>query len=541
MALKKKPGVERWTEIYFQLSASDRERELGPEELEKLALAAFLTGSDAESFQFLERAHQGYLVQGETGQAVSCAFWLGLILMNSGEKGRSSGWFARGERLLGREENRDFAEKGLLLIPEGLVSLRTGNAGKAEEIFERVESIGEKFRNSDLIVLGRLGQGQARIQLGDVPGGIRLLDETMITVETEEVFPLVNGIVYCAVIESCRKVWDLGRAREWTSVLTRWCEEQPDIVPFRGECLVRRAEIIQLHGEWQRAFEETSDACNLLSKHPGSAVAGEAYYRRAELQRLAGDFDAAEESYMEAARRGREPQPGFALLRLSQGQDNAAETAIRNSLLETKDATKRADILPAFVRIMIGVNKTGEAMEAVEELKDITTQFDTPYLQAMYSHCLGAVCLAEGNVHLVLEHLQIALKFWNSLYLPYESACTQELIGILFRKLDDKDRSETELSAAAWIFGQLNARPDLERVSRLLNKGRVRDNHGLTLRELQVLRLMASGRSNKSVADELFISNRTVARHVSNIYNKLGVSSRVQAIAFALKNNLLDG
>jgi DNA-binding CsgD family transcriptional regulator len=535
------PGVEKWKEIYARLSTADREHALNPEELEQLALAAFLTGSDAESYQYLERAHQGYLDHGETGQAVRCAFWLGMILMNAGEKGRSSGWFARGERLIGHDDHTDLAEKGLLLIPEGLGLLYAGNAARAQEIFERVEATGEKFDNADLLILGRLGQGQARIQQGNVTGGIRLLDETMIAMETERVFPLVKGIVYCAVIESCRRVWDLGRAQEWTSVLTRWCEEQPDIVPFRGECLVRRAEIFQLHGEWQKALEETNDACNILSQHPGESVTGEAYYRKAELQRLSGEFKAAEGSYLEAARWGRKPQPGFALLRLAQGQEDAAETSIRNSLLENRDTTKRAEILPAVVRIMIVVNHTEEAIEAAEELKSIASQFDTPYIQAMYSHCQGEVFLAEGMVKPALEQLQIALKLWNSLHLPYELACTRELKGILYRKLEDRDNSESELSAAAWIFEQLNATHDLERVNRLLGKKRILDNYGLTLREIQVLGLIASGETNKSVAGKLFISNRTVDRHVSNIFNKLGVSSRLQAITFALKNNILDG
>jgi DNA-binding CsgD family transcriptional regulator len=531
---------EKWTETYVQLLKADQENALEPKGLERLALAAFLTGKDAESFQFLERAHQGYLDQGEMEQAVRCAFWLGMMLMNAGEKARSSGWFARGERLLNDEQSPDCAEKGLLLLPEALETLSAGQTARAQKIFELVETIGEQFRNADLIALGRLGHGQAMIFQGDVAKGVKLLDETMVTVETEEVFPLVNGIVYCAVIETCRKVWDLKRAQEWTSALTRWCEAQPDIVPFRGECLVRRAEIIQFHGEWPKALEETKDACDLLTRHPGESTTGEAYYRKGELQRLLGDFEAAEDSYHEAAKWGRRPQPGLALLRLAQGQDDAAETSIRNTLQEIKDKKRRAEILPAVVRIMIAVKRSEEALEAAKELKGIADQFDTPYLHAMYSYSQGAVFLAEGNVKLALEHLQEALKLWNSLHLPYESACTRELKGLVYSKLDDKDNSDVELAAAKWVFEQLNARPDLKRVNQLLNKKRNHETYGLTLRELQVLRLVASGKTNKSIAGELFISERTVDRHVSNIFNKLGVSSRVEATAFAFRDKILD-
>jgi DNA-binding CsgD family transcriptional regulator len=278
----------------------------------------------------------------------------------------------------------------------------------------------------------------------------------------------------------------------------------------------------------------------LLTRPPGEPAAGEAYYRKAELHRLLGDFEEAEDSYREAAKWGRKPQPGLALLRLAQGQNDAAVTSIRNTLQENKDTKKRAELLPAVVSIMISVKQTGEALEAAKELCGIASEFDAPYLYAMCAYCQGAVFLAEENVQLALEYLQKALKFWNSLNLPYESARTRELKGLVYRELNDKDNSDAELAAAQWIFEQLRAMPDLERVNRLLNRKRDHETHGLTLREHQVLTGVASGKTNKSVANELFISERTVDRHVSNIFNKLGVSSRVEATTFALRNKMLD-
>jgi DNA-binding CsgD family transcriptional regulator len=531
---------EKWTETYKRLLKDDQEHGLEPKELETFALAAYLTGRDTESFQILERAYHGYLDNKNPERAVRCAFWLGLMLMQARERARSSGWIARGERLLSDEQVPDCAEKGLLLIPAALGSLYSGHADKAQELFEQIAAIGVQFGDADLIALGRLGHGQAMVQQGEVAKGIKLLDETMITVETEEVFPVVNGIVYCAAIETCRRVWDMRRAQEWTSALTRWCDAQPDIVPFRGQCLVHRAEIIQFHGEWLKALEETRHACELLKRPPGEPATGEAYFRKAEMHRLLGDFEEAEDSYHEAAKWGRKPQPGLALLRLAQGQNDAAVTSIRNTLKETKDTKKRAELLPAVVSIMISVKQYGEALEATKELSGIAREFDAPYLYAISSYCQGAVSLAEGDVQLALENLHEALKFWISLNLPYESALTRELIGIVYRELNDKDNSDAELAAAQWIFEQLGAIPALERVNRLLNRKRSHETHGLTLRELQVLHGVASGKSNKSVAGELFISERTVDRHVSNIFNKLGVSSRVEATAFALRNKMLD-
>ena len=532
--------VENWTEVYNQLLKAGKEHPLHPKELEKLALAAYLTGRDTESFQVLKHAHQSYAELGMTEKAVSCAFWLGLMYMNAGEMAISSGWFARGERLLNDLHRQDCPEKNLLLIPQALGELSAGHAAKAQQIFEVVASAGEQFQNIDLIALGRLGLGQSMIQQGKIAEGIKLLDETMITLETEDVFPLVNGIVYCAIIETCRKVWDLERAQEWTAALSRWCEAQPDLVPFRGECLIRRAEIFQFHGEWPKALKETIDACDLLSQNYGRPAAGEAYYRQAELQRLLGNFTAAEKSYHDAAKRGRNPQPGLSLLRLAQGQTEAAKTSIRNTLQETKDPKRRAELLPVFVNILIEAKQTEDAIKNVRELCFIARDFNMPYLIAICAYSQGKVAYAKGDIPTALEQLQKALKFWNSLNLPYETAFTRELKGIVYREVNDIDNSKAELMAAAWLYEQLGAIPDLERLERLLNGKDQSETYGLSLRELQVISLVASGKTNKLVADELFISERTVDRHVSNIFNKLGVSSRVEATAFALKNHILD-
>lgn len=531
---------EKWTEIYLQLLKADREQLLEPRDLEKLGLASFMTGREAEGFQILERAHQGYLNLKKTDQGARCAFWLGLMLMNAGERARASGWMARAERILNNEQIQDCAVKGLLLIPTALETLSKGEALKAQKLFEQAETIGVRFGDTDLIVLGRLGQGQALIHKGDIADGIKLLDEMMISVETEEVFPVVSGIAYCAVIEICRKVWDIRRAQEWTSALTRWCDAQPDIVPIKGQCLVRRAEIIQFHGEWSKALEEAKDACELLTRPPGEPAAGEAYYRKGELHRLLGDFEDAEDSYHDAAKRGRNPQPGLALLRLTQGQNDAARTSIINTLEQTKDRIRRVELLPTVVSVMLASKQTEEAFAATKELCEIANEFDAPYLYGMSAYCQGAVFLGIGNIQLALEHLQKALRLWNALHLPYETARTRELKGLVYRELNDNDNSDVELASAKWIFEQLNAAPDLQRISQLWKKKRDHQVHGLTLRELQVLRLVASGKTNKSVADELFISERTVDRHVSNIFNKLGVSSRVSATAFAFKNELMD-
>ncbi|MEZ4899154.1 MAG: LuxR C-terminal-related transcriptional regulator [Saprospiraceae bacterium] len=527
-----------WTQTYKVMANADRDQ-LGSDELKDYALAAYLTGRDVEGFQILEKAHHSYLDQLKVKAAARCAFWLGFMLMNAGERARGGGWIARGQRLLADHGIVHCAEAGLLLIPSALGALSSRETDQARSIFGRIATIGDEFSDPDVIALGRLGLGQAMIQDGRVEDGKKLLDETMVTVQTENVFPLVIGIAYCAVIESCRKVWDLRRAQEWTSVLSHWCETQPDLVPFRGQCLIRRAEIIQLHGEWPQALRETMGACELLNRKMDEPVAGEAFYRKAELLRLTGDFDQAEDTYREAAKRGRNPQPGLALLRLAQEQDDAAETSIRNTLKDTHDSIRRIELLPKFILIMLAVEQIEEARMAVDELHDAVQSFDAPYLLATSAHCQGAVLLAEREPTSALKHLQLALKFWTALQLPYEMAGTRELKAAAYLAMNDQDNARVELASAKWIYEQLHAIPDLHRLGRMEQKSES-PPHSLTLRELQVLQLVASGKTNKQAARELFISERTVDRHVSNILNKLAVSSRAEATAYALRHKMLD-
>lgn len=531
---------ENWKEIYQRLEKTGEEQHPEPKDQEKLALAAYMIGRDEEAHQQMEQAHANQLEKKDIRQAARCAFWLGLMYMNIGEMAHSSGWMARGERLLTDLEKQEVTEKGLFLIPTALSALHGGDVDKALETFEIAISIGEEYKDVDLVALARLGQGQVLIQKGDVSKGVKLLDEVMVSLEAEEVYPIVVGIVYCAAIETCRKIWDLRRAREWTTALKRWCDTQPEIVPFRGQCLVRRAEILQLHGDLESALEQSNEACDLLSRPPGEPAAGEAFYRKAELCRIQGDFTSAETCYQEATRLGRSPQPGLSLLRLTQGQLGASVTSIRNTLKESQDPKRLAELLPGAIEILTAGNYTEEATQAAEKLNDIATRFDSLYLQATSMHCMGVVFFAKGNFQFALDQLEKALKIWNWMNLPYQTALSRELKGLVYRELNDQDNADAEFMAARWNFEQLKAAPDLQRVSLLMDKKKKPETHGLSLREMQVLKLLASGKSNRLIGDELFISERTVDRHVSNIYQKLRVPTRVEAAAFALQHDLLD-
>jgi DNA-binding CsgD family transcriptional regulator len=347
----------------------------------------------------------------------------------------------------------------------------------------------------------------------------------------------MTGIIYCSVISACSDLCDIGRAREWTQALARWCDGQPDMVPYRGECLVHRAEIISLQGVWPDALHEALLACERLAAPPGQPAFGAALYQVAELHRLRGDFDDAEAAYRRAAESGKSPYPGLALLRLAQGRGDDATAAICRVLQETRHRRARSRVLSAAVEIMLTRGDIDGARRAADELDALAQAIGTPFLRATAAEARGAVLLAEGDPTAALSSCRTAWTLWRDLDVPYEAARTQLLIAQACRALGDKDSAEIELAAACRAFEQLGARPDL---ARLQPGVAAPAGAGLTARELQVLRLVATGRTNRTIADDLGLSEKTVARHISNIFNKLDVSSRAAATAYAFEHHLVE-
>ena len=328
-------GRRAWADAFAELSAADREAPLEPEDLERLATAAYLAGSDDDSVEVWERAHHELLRRGDVLRAARCVGWLVFVLLNGGEFARAGGWLARARRLLD-EGQRDCAEQGHLLVPEAFQRAFAGDWPNAYAIAGQAAEIGDRFADIDLVTLARNIQGRALIGQGKTVEGMTLLDEVMVAVMADEVSEIVAGAVYCSVIEACQEVLDLRRAQQWTAALTHWCDSQPDLVPFSGHCLVHRAEIMQLHGAWPDALEAAQQASERLLQRAQPAV-GAAFYQQAELHRLRGEFAQAEAAYHQASRWGREPQPGLARLRLVQGQVDAAAAAIRRVV----DAARR--------------------------------------------------------------------------------------------------------------------------------------------------------------------------------------------------------
>lgn len=537
-------AVREWKVAFDHLSRAGGDGSLEPTELEQLGHAAYLIGKAERAASSWTLAHNGFVDRGESRRAGRLGFWLSLTLLLDGKAAQSSGWLARSQRLLG-EMTQACPEQGLMLILDGLFSMGKGDGERASQCFDQAVSMGRAFGDPDLMAMGVLGRGQASIQTGHADEGLALLDEAMVTVTAGEVSPMTAGIVYCAVILTCERAFDLRRAHEWTMALDDWCRSQPELIAFRGECLVHRSELLLLKGDWTAALKEARRAEELFSGRSGR-LAGRALYQQAQVHRLWGRFEEAEKLYREAGLLGVEPQPGVALLRLAQGDEKSARASIRLADSGTGSpqqgpsaGTRRIELLGPMVEIMLAADDVQSARAAADELTRTAAERKAPYLNACAATAAGTVLLAMGEAEQALGKLREAWTIWQQLEAPYPSARARARIARACEMLGDGDTARLHLDAAAAAFERLGARPDLDRLCNRAPGPRAA-TAGLSSRERQVLSLIASGKTNREIATEFGISEHTVARHVSNIFGKIGVSTRTAASAFAFENGLVS-
>jgi ATP/maltotriose-dependent transcriptional regulator MalT len=526
-----------WASAHESFSRADESSALGADDLERFAISAYLVGRDDEYLELLQRAYHTHVAVGAGASAARTAFWIGLRLLFRSETGHANGWFGRAQRLLEREAE-ERVEAGYLLL--GVAQQRIG-AGELDAALASAESavaIGERFSDADLVATARHLIGRVRLQQGRVSEGLLLLDEAMVAVAGGELSPIVTGLVYCSVIDGCREVYALGRSREWTSALAAWCEGQPEMVAFTGICGVHRAEVLELHGAWSQALGEAERASSrVLGLNQTAASA--AFHLEGDVHRLRGNFEAADQAYRRAGEHGREPQPGLSLSMLAEGRKTAAAASIRRALATTKEPFERARLLPAGVEIFLAKGAAEEAAAACCEMESLATTFDSAVLRAMAEHARGAVELAVGDPSAALQPLRNAYRTWQETDAPYHAARTRVLVGRCYQALGDVEGGKIEIAAARKVFERLGALPDLAVLDSLATRSPDPETHPLTARELEVLRLVAAGNSNKAIAAELSLSEKTVERHVSNIFTKLDVPSRTAAAAYAYQQKLV--
>jgi DNA-binding CsgD family transcriptional regulator len=533
-----------WAEAFDAFSQATAEAPLESDDAERFAWSAMLSGRTDDSFEAFAHLYEIRLAAGEELRAARTAFWLGMRLMSLGHTARGGGWLARAQHLV--EGHPDCVECGYLRLPLAFRFAVAGDHVAASAAACEAIAIADRHHDRDLGALARAYTGSALIRQGRLSDGLPMLDEAMVDVSSGRVLPVVTGLVYCEAISACQRSYALDRAHEWTAGLSAWCDAQPQLVPFTGACLVHRSEIMQFAGAWSEAFEEAHRVITRFGQSRTDA-AGSACYQEGEIHRLRGELAEAERAYTLASESGRDPHPGLALLRVAQGRVDLAAAASRRVMSVTTDPLLRTRFLPAHVEILLAASEIGEAREAAEELGALADRFGMDVLRAMAQHATGAVALAEGDARGAIQALQSAQEVWHHIGAPYVSARIRLLIARAFRTLGDEDGAALELDAASKVFVQLGAAPDIRAAAKMAAPaaattaaGSTPDTHGLSGRELEVLRLVASGKTNKTIAGELFLSEKTVDRHVSNIFGKLNVSSRAAATAWAYQHRLVE-
>lgn len=524
-----------WVAAYEGLSAAGSDALLAAD-FADLATAAFLVGRHNDCIQALQRAHQAHLDAGDEKAAVRSAFWLAMTLMDRGELAVANGWMSRADRLLATFDE-DTVEHGYVLFFRMLGHILSGDPVTGLDEAVTLTSYGRRFRDGDLLAAGLMSQGRCLLYLGRVPEGVRLLDEAMVGVSTGEVSPIFAGHTYCSLIEACQEISDFARVAQWTTALTTWCGGQVGLVPFTGQCAVHRGQVMRVRGAFAHAIAEFDGAAARYVSAATPAAAGLAFAEKGELLRIRGEYDAAEEAFQRAVGLGHDPQPAQALLSLARGRTDAACAAVRRVLREPRDPIHRSQLLPGAIDVLLAGDDLAAARPLVAELVGVGEAFESSSLRAMAGYAVGALALAEDRPEEALAALRGALQGWRNLVWPYESARTQVLVGRALRALGDEESAAAELTAAARALAALGAGPAAQEVDRLLAPGPLPG--GLTAREAEVLRLVASGRSNSEIAAALFLSEKTVARHLSNIFTKLDVRSRTAAAAFAFDHGLI--
>jgi ATP/maltotriose-dependent transcriptional regulator MalT len=509
--------------------------DLGADDLESLALASYLCADHDTCIRAWQHAFRVRSDAGETSLAFRDAFWIAFVANTTGNESVGEGWVSRAARLL-EAEPEDAIERRYLDIHHMYRHIDKGEFPQAFEYAARISEAGRTFGDPNLIGMGVMCEGRLLIYSGRVREGLARLDEAMVGVAEGAASPIVAGHVFCSMIEACQEIGDFRRMTHWVSALARWCDEQPGLVPFTGQCAVHRAQIMRSQGAYEQALTELGLAVDRYRANGMDPAAGLAMYERGEVLRLRGDHEAAAAAYDEAAAQGHEPQPGLALLWLACGRKSAAVSAVRRLLGEFADPVHRSQVLPAAVEIFLADTDLAAAEAAADELDRIAGSFDTPPLTARALCARGSLTLAAGDANGALPSLRRGWLLWQQLGARYDAARTRTQIGLAFRALGDEDSAAAELGVARRTFHDLDARADARAVEALLAPS---FPNGLTGREVEVLRLAAAGHTNPQIAATLFLSEKTVARHLSNIFTKIDVSTRTAAAAFAIEHDLV--
>jgi ATP/maltotriose-dependent transcriptional regulator MalT len=522
-----------WARAHEELSSVDPAA-LEPADLETLADAAWWIFDERGAIQARQRAYAGYSAAGDDARAGAVAARLAIDHFSRGNPSVGGGWLAKAHRHL--DGQPECFEHGMLWTMEATVRRHGGDLDGSIELAQRAAALARRLHEGGGLAMAIHTEGMAQIAAGQVQQGLTLLDEAMASVLAGELDPFLTGVVYCNVIGACLEIADLRRASEWSEAARDWCDSLSADSPFHSLCRVNRAQVARLAGAWPEAEAEASLAADEMERSDAGEI-GSAWSELGEIRRRRGDLEGSAAAFERARAHGVDPQPGRALLALARGKQQEAATALRSARDGSPSVPERVRLLAASVDVAIACGDLVEANACAVELRAATAELATPSLRAMADHADGAVSLAEGDPEAALSPLRRACAAWADLHFPYEHARSRHLLGTAMRASGDEEGGEAELRAAGAAFERLGARLDVAAVDALLRPDGALPA-GLTAREGEVLRLVASGKTNRDIAVELVLSEHTVGRHLQNIYAKIGVSSRAAATAFVFEHGL---
>ena len=517
----------RWGDAWRLYSQAPGDLDI--DDLGRFATAAYLIGRDEEGFDLWGRAHRASIEEGSIHRAAHFGVRLSQALLFKGDLPRSRGWVDRVAQVL-EGAGIDCVEQGYLEHALGMAGLfESGDLAAALAHFERAGKVASRFADRELATVARMSAGRIRIYLGEVAEGLTMLDAAVVSIEAGELSPFATGDAWCTVIDACAELSDVIRCRSWTTSMQRWCDAQQELVLYRGHCLIHAAEVLLVLGRWREGVEEARRACDRLAGPVPSAL-GAAACLEADLLRLLGDADGAERAYRKAGEHGHDPQPGLALLRLEQGDAAGAAAMIRRVLTEVEGPV-RSRVLGPAVDVALATGDVASARATADELRGMATELGSTMLAALAARAMGAVLIAEGDAATALPELRRAFLAFRDLDAHHEAAVTRLLVAAACRALGDEETATTEERTALASLESFRAEAG--------GADAPAGSEGLTRRELDVLRLLASGKTNRSIGESLFISEKTVATHVSHIFTKIGVGSRAAATAFAYDHGLV--
>ncbi|WP_439937061.1 LuxR C-terminal-related transcriptional regulator [Nocardia sp. N13] len=524
-----------WQAAYDAWSRTEPDG-LSAAELGSFSAAVELVGTHDEVVRVLQRAFLAHREAGDLHSAAGCAFRLSMAMAEHGEHALAGGWAARAAELV-EEIGEECAERGWARFLMMYRALGEGDLATAQDLADEAHALGRRFHDADLTAMSTCARGRLAIMAGRFAEGLAQLDDSMVRVITGEVSPFIAGHVYCTAIEGAQEISDFGRVAEWTAALERWCDAQPGLLAFTGQCAVHRGQVMRLRGAWDDALGEYARAAERYDELGTPSAIGLTFLETGDVLRLRGSLDDADAAYQRAADLGLDPQPGLALLWLAAGRPAAALAAVDRLLAAPDGPVQRCRLLPAAVEVLLASHDVARARPLAEELASLASEVGATALSAAAAQALGAVELAAGDASGALPYLRKAHQLWAQASAPYDAAVARLLVGRCLLALADSSSAERELTAARAVFRQVGAAPMADLASALLAPASLPG--GLTAREVEVLRLVASGRSNPQIAGELVLSEKTVARHLSNIFGKLDVGSRTAAAAYAFEHGLV--